>query len=78
MGDSWVGVVGLRYSEKSSRAPGGRGAKLDFLDVTVHETEGLFAPATENAHESLWKEELNKQLAKRVTCFPSAARRRLS
>lgn len=43
----------------------------------MHETEGLFAPATEDAHESLWEEELNKQLSKRVICFPSAARRRL-
>lgn len=44
----------------------------------MHATEGLFALAAENAHESLWKEELTEQVTKRVTCFPSAAHRRLS
>lgn len=31
---------------------------MDFLAITVHETEGLFALAGENSQESLWKEEL--------------------
>lgn len=52
-------MASVSLKKQSSLASGEQEIKSGFFDVTVDETEGLFALAGENSHESLWKEELN-------------------